>query len=70
MGFWDGCDARERIPGKVSGTWLFRGTQMPVSTLFSLFRTNHTVKDFHEWYPGVDEELVVARGIDNGMMLL
>ena len=32
---------------------------MPVSTLFSLFKTNHSVKDFHEWYPGVDEELVI-----------
>ena len=59
MGFWEGCDAIERTPGKVSGTWVFSGTRMPVSTLFSILQTNNTLDDFHRWYPGVAEQLVL-----------
>ena len=28
------CAAVERIPGKVSRTWLFKGTRVPVKALF------------------------------------
>jgi len=28
------CPAVESIPGKRSGAWVFRGTRMPVSTIF------------------------------------
>ena len=31
---WSQCGAVERIPGKVGGAWLFRGTRMPVATVF------------------------------------
>ena len=31
---WSQCPAVESIPGKVSGAWVFRGTRMPVSTVF------------------------------------
>ena len=31
---WSQCPAVESIPGKRSGAWLFRGTRMPVSTVF------------------------------------
>ena len=30
---WSQCPAVERIPGKVSGAWLFRGTRLPVATV-------------------------------------
>jgi hypothetical protein len=26
---WSNCSAVERVPGKVSGTWLFKGTRVP-----------------------------------------
>ena len=32
---------------------------MPVSTLFSILQTNNTLDDFHRWYPGVAEQLVL-----------
>lgn len=31
---WSQCPAVERIPGKVSGEWLFRSTRVPVRALF------------------------------------
>ena len=31
---WSQCAAVESIPGKRSGAWVFRGTRMPVSTIF------------------------------------
>ena len=31
---WSKCAAVERIAGKVSGAWLFKGTRVPVAALF------------------------------------
>ena len=31
---WSQCPAVESIPGKVSGAWVFKGTRMPVQTVF------------------------------------
>jgi uncharacterized protein (DUF433 family) len=31
---WSQCPAVESIPGRRSGAWVFRGTRMPVSTVF------------------------------------
>ncbi len=36
---WSQCPAVERIPGKVSGAWLFRGTRVPVSAIFENLKT-------------------------------
>lgn len=31
---WSKCPAVESVPGKRSGQWVFRGTRMPVSSVF------------------------------------
>jgi uncharacterized protein (DUF433 family) len=31
---WSQCPAVESVPGKRSGAWVFRGTRMPVATVF------------------------------------
>ena len=31
---WSQCPAVESIPGKVSGAWVFKGTRLPVATVF------------------------------------
>jgi uncharacterized protein (DUF433 family) len=31
---WSQCSAVESVPGRRSGAWVFRGTRMPVSTVF------------------------------------
>ena len=51
---WNQCSAVERDPGKVSGAWLFRGTRVPVSSLFENLRDGATVEQFLDWFPGVE----------------
>ncbi len=31
---WSKCAAVESVPGRVSGAWVFRGTRLPVATIF------------------------------------
>lgn len=50
---WSECRAVERVPGKVSGAWLFRGTRVPVRALFENLEDGATVDEFLEWFPGV-----------------
>lgn len=57
---WSQCNAVERIAGKVSGAWLFRGTRVPVAALFENLEDGATVADFLAWFPGVTREQVEA----------
>jgi uncharacterized protein (DUF433 family) len=50
---WGQCLAVERVPGKVSGAWIFRGTRVPVKALFENIEDGATVTQFLEWFPGV-----------------
>jgi len=55
---WQQCPAVERIPGKVSGEWLFKGTRVPVKVLFENLEGGARVDDLLEWFPGVTREQV------------
>ncbi|HEY3857561.1 MAG TPA: DUF433 domain-containing protein [Verrucomicrobiae bacterium] len=55
---WSDCAAVERVPGKVSGAWLFKGSRVPVAALFENLESGATVDDFLEWFPGVSREQV------------
>ena len=55
---WSNCAAVERVPGKVSGAWLFKGTRVPVAALFENLEGGATVDDFLEWFQGVAREQV------------
>jgi uncharacterized protein (DUF433 family) len=57
---WNKCPAVERITGKVSGAWLFKGTRVPVTTLFENLEDGATVGNFLEWFPGVTREQIEA----------
>ncbi len=58
MSNWEDCDAVERDVTKVSGTWLFRGTRVPVATLFENLKDGATIDEFVEWFPGVERSQV------------
>ena len=60
MSTWKTCPAVERDPDKVSGAWVFRGTRVPVSTLFDNLRDGATIDQFLEWFPGVKREQLLA----------
>jgi uncharacterized protein (DUF433 family) len=55
---WSKCPAIERIPGKVSGEWLFKNTRVPVRALFANLAGGARVNDFLQWFPGVTREQV------------
>ncbi len=57
---WDKCDAVERIPGKHSGDWLFTKTRVPISALFGNLAEGANVKEFLDWFQGVEEWQVKA----------
>jgi uncharacterized protein (DUF433 family) len=57
---WTQCSVVERVPGKVSGVWLFKGTRVPVRALFENLEGGATVEQFLEWFPGVSREQVLA----------
>lgn len=57
---WSQCSAVERIPGKVSGAWLFKGTRVPVKSLFENLESGATVENFLDWFPGVTRGQVEA----------
>lgn len=60
MSDWSQCPAVERSPDKVSGTWVFSGTRVPVKALFANLEDGATVKEFLEWFPGVSHGQVDA----------
>jgi uncharacterized protein (DUF433 family) len=57
---WTECPAVERIPGKVSGAWLFRNTRVPVKALFENIEGGATIQEFLEWFPGVERAQIDA----------
>lgn len=56
---WSECKSVERMPDRVSGAWVFKGTRLPVSTLFEHLEAGATVDDFLAWYEGVTREQVL-----------
>lgn len=52
--------AVERNPKKVSGEWVFRGTRVPLTSLFENLKDGASIDEFVEWFPGVKREQVVA----------
>ena len=57
---WNQCPAVKRNPDKVSGAWVFKNTRVPVRALFENIDGGATVKDFLEWFPGVERAQVEA----------
>jgi uncharacterized protein (DUF433 family) len=53
---WSECKSVECVPGRVSGAWVFKGTRLPVRTLFGNLEAGATVDDFLAWYEGVTRE--------------
>lgn len=53
---WSTCPSVERDPQRVSGTWVFRGTRVPVSALFQNLEDGAQLSEFLEWFPGVTLE--------------
>ena len=53
---WSQCAAVERVPGKVGGAWLFKGTRVPVQALFENLESGARLDEFLDWFPGVTRD--------------
>ena len=50
---WSSCPEVESHPDHVSGTWVFRGTRVPVAALFENLEDGARLDEFLSWFPGV-----------------
>lgn len=57
---WSSCPAVERDTEKVSGSWVFRNTRVPVVALFENLEGGASIEDFLSWFPGVTKQQVDA----------
>jgi len=55
---WSLCAVVEQHSDRVSGTWVFRGTRVPVSSLFENLEDGAAIDEFVEWFPGVSKDQV------------
>jgi uncharacterized protein (DUF433 family) len=55
---WSQCPVVERIPGKVSGAWVIRGTRFPIYLIFENLEDGATVENIVEWYEGITSEQI------------
>jgi uncharacterized protein (DUF433 family) len=57
---WSQCPAVERSPEKVSGAWVFRGTRMPIATVFENLEAGATIADIMAWFDLSREQIVTV----------
>lgn len=50
---WNRCPAVEIHPDKLSGTWVFTGTRVPISALIDNLQDGASIEQFLKWFPGV-----------------
>ena len=66
---WSQCPAVESVPGKRSGAWVFRGTRMPVSTVFENLEAGSSIEEIIEQFHVTREQIqavleFAARSLD------
>lgn len=54
---WSACTAVESVPGKVSGAWVFRGTRLPVATIFENLEDGLTIEEIMEQFDVTREQI-------------
>jgi uncharacterized protein (DUF433 family) len=55
---WSQCPAVESVPGRVSGAWVFRGTRMPVATVFENLEAGASIDEIMEWFDLTREQII------------
>ena len=57
---WTKCAAVESVPGKVSGAWVFRGTRLPVATIFENLEDGLTIEEIMEHFDVTREQVTAV----------
>lgn len=66
---WSQCPAVESVPDRRSGAWVFRGTRMPVATVFENLEVGTSIEEIIEQYDVTREQIqevleFAARSLD------
>ncbi len=56
-------------PGLLSGTPVFRGTRVPIQTLFEYLTAGDGLDDFLDGFPGVSREMAITVIAEAGVAL-
>ena len=54
---WSRCPAVESVPGRMSGAWVFKGTRMPVQTVFANLEAGMSISEIAEVFDVTQEEI-------------
>jgi uncharacterized protein (DUF433 family) len=57
---WTKCAAVESVPGKVSGAWVFRGTRLPVATIFENLEDGLSIEEIMEQFDVTREQVTAV----------
>ena len=57
---WTKCAALESVPGKVSGAWVFRGTRVPVATIFENLQDGLSIEEIMEQFDVTREQVTAV----------
>lgn len=57
---WSKCEAVESVPGKVSGAWVFRGTRLPVATIFENLEDGMSIEEIMEQFDVAREQVTAV----------
>ena len=57
---WTKCAAVESVPGKVSGAWVFRGTRLPVATVFENLEDGLSIEEIMEQFDVTREQVTAV----------
>jgi len=57
---WKKCAAVESVPGKVSGAWVFRGTRLPVATIFENLEDGLSIEEIMEQFDVTREQVTAV----------
>ena len=66
---WSQCDAVESVPDRRSGAWVFKGTRMPVATIFENLEAGSDLEELVEQFHVTREQVqavleFAARSLD------
>ena len=54
---WSRCPAVESVPGRMSGAWVFKGTRMPVQTVFANLEAGMSISEITEVFDVTADEV-------------
>lgn len=57
---WTKCAAVESVPGRLSGAWVFRGTRLPVATIFENLEDGLSIEEIMEQFDVTREQVTAV----------